>query len=466
MYKRQQLHGAGRRVQLDGDDPGQVVHGGTELARGGPAHGDVVLLHRGGRDGVGGRRDREPLHLADQGGLGVLGDHQPRVDPGVVREERRQPVRPVLVEQPVGAALADRAEVGGDDREEVQDVRDGRAVEVAVGLDPAVGKNHRIVDGGGQFAARDDGGVVEGVAARAVDLGGAADRVGVLDPGRVVLVMAGQSRTGEHAQHVVRARALTGVRADGVQLGGEHLVRAEQRLQGEGGGDVGGGVEVLQVGEGHDQHAEHAVRAVEEGKALLLPQFDGGDAVRGEEFAGGPDRAVGALRLALAHQGERAVRERREVAGAAEGTVLVDHGRDARVQHVGHGLRDLGAHAGVTGGDRLQPEEHQRAHDLALDAGAHARRVRADDVALEPRPQVGADVAAREGAEAGGDAVDRLGLGRERVHDEAGGGQGVHGGGGELDPGAVAGHGDDVLGGGSGRPHHDSVHIHIQQRTD
>ncbi|MEW2064878.1 hypothetical protein AB0899_29650, partial [Streptomyces sp. NPDC007002] len=31
-----------------------------------------------------------------------------------------------------------------------------------------------------------------------------------------------------------------------------------------------------------------------------------------------------------------------------------------------------------------------------------------------------------------------------RVHDEAGGGERVHGGGGELDPGAVAGHGDDV----------------------
>lgn len=64
--------------------------------------------------------------------------------------------------------------------------------------------------------------------------------------------------------------------------------------------------------------------------------------------------------------------ERGEVAGAAEGAVLVDDGRDAGVEDVGHGLRDLGADAGVTGGDGLQPEEHQRAHDLALDARAHA----------------------------------------------------------------------------------------------
>lgn len=144
----------------------------------------------------------------------------------------------------------------------------------------------------------------------------------------------------------------------------------------------------------------------------------------------------------------------------------MDDRGDARVEHVGHGLRDLGAYAGVAGGERLQPQEHQRADDLALDVGAHARRVRADDVALQLRPQTGADVPGGEGAEAGGDAVDRLGLGGEGVDDLPCGGQGLHGGRGELDPGALAGHGDDVLGGGTGRPHHDCVHIHIQNPTD
>lgn len=66
-------------------------------------------------------------------------------------------------------------------------------MEVAVGLDPAVGKDDGVVDGGGQLAGRDDGGVVEGVAARAVDLGGAAYGVGVLDAGRVILVVAGEA---------------------------------------------------------------------------------------------------------------------------------------------------------------------------------------------------------------------------------------------------------------------------------
>jgi hypothetical protein len=77
-----------------------------------------------------------------------------------------------------------------------------------------------------------------------------------------------------------------------------------------------------------------------------------------------------------------------------------------------------------------------------------------------------ADVPAGEGSEAGGDAVDRLGLRGEGVDDLPGGGERLDGCCGEFDPGALAGHGDDVLGGGSGRPHHDCMHIHIQKRTD
>ena len=87
------------------------------------------------------------------------------------------------VEEPVGAALGDAGQVGGDDREEVQHVGDRRAVEVAVGLDPPVGGDDRVVDGGGQLAPGHQGGVVDGVAGAAGDLRGAAQRVGVLHAG-------------------------------------------------------------------------------------------------------------------------------------------------------------------------------------------------------------------------------------------------------------------------------------------
>ena len=64
----------------------------------------------------------EPLQLADDRGLGVLGDHVAGVDAGVVGEERRQAVRAGLVEHPVGAALGDAGDVGDRDGQEVQHV--------------------------------------------------------------------------------------------------------------------------------------------------------------------------------------------------------------------------------------------------------------------------------------------------------------------------------------------------------
>ena len=89
----------------------------------------------------------EPLQLGDDRGLGVLRDHVPAVDARVVGEERRQPVAAGLVEEPVGTPLADRRDVGGDDREEVEHVGDRGAVEVAVATRPGPRRqHHRVVD--------------------------------------------------------------------------------------------------------------------------------------------------------------------------------------------------------------------------------------------------------------------------------------------------------------------------------
>src|SRR5690606_17713925 len=112
-------------------------------------------------------------------GLRVLRDHVAGVDARVLGEERRQPVAAGDVEDPVGASLADGGDVRDGDREEVEHVPDGGAVEVAVALHPPVGGDHRVVDGGGQLARGDGVGVGEGVAGGAVHLGRAAQRVGV-----------------------------------------------------------------------------------------------------------------------------------------------------------------------------------------------------------------------------------------------------------------------------------------------
>ncbi len=297
------------------------------------------------------------------------------------------------------------------------------------------------------------------------DLRGAAHRVGVLDARRVVLVMAGQARTLQHGQHVGGTGGLTRVRPDGVQLGGEDLVGAEQGLQRQGGRDVGGPVERVQVGQGHHQHAEHAVGAVEKGETFLLAQFDRLDAVRGEEFGGRAYGTVGALGVALPHERERAVGQRCEVAGAAEGAVLVHDRGDTGVEEVGHRLRDLGPYAGAPGADGLQPQEHQGTDNLPLHPRPHSGGVRADDVALELCAQLGADVPGRQGPEAGAHAVHGVRLGRQRLDDLAGRAEGGHRLLGKFDAGPGTRHGEHVGRGHAVCPHHHSVHIHIQERT-
>ena len=141
--------------------PGAARRPPAQLAAGGPAHRDVVLLHRRARDRVDARRRGEPLQLADHAGLGVLRDHEPGVDARVVRRGTAagrasgatSSIRSVRRSRSSATSAAGSPGSPG--------VADRRAVEVAVGLDPAVGQHHRVVDRRRQLAAGDQRGVVE-----------------------------------------------------------------------------------------------------------------------------------------------------------------------------------------------------------------------------------------------------------------------------------------------------------------
>ncbi len=163
------------------------------------------------------------------------------------------------------------------------------------------------------------------------------------------------------------------------------------------------------------------------------------------------------------------MRQRREVAGAAERAELADHRGDARVEERGHGLGDQRADAGAAAGKGLHAQEDQRADDLALDRGAHPGGVRAHQRALQLGAQLGADVPDGEGAEAGRDAVDGARFGGEGVDPGA---RGRHLGdrvGADLDPGVAPGDGQHVLGADVGLADPDerrvggrsTVHIHM-----
>ena len=150
--------------------------------------------------------------------------------------------------------------------------------------------------------------------------------------------------------------------------------------------------------------------------------------------------------LALPHRGERDMRKRREVARAAERAVLAHDRGDSGVEHRRVGLGDDRAHARVAGRQRLQPQQLQRAHDLAFHLGAGAGCVRADQARLQLGAALRRDERGRERAEAGRDSVVRLGIVGESLDERAGCRDPLERGGVEHHAGAVPSDGDDIVG--------------------
>ena len=68
---------------------------------------------------------------------------------------------------------------------------------------------------------------------------------------------------------------------------------------------------------------EHAVGAVDEGKALLLGEDDRFQAMRAQSCRGRHKLAFGGAYLSFAHDRECDVGEGREITGAAEAAVLL-----------------------------------------------------------------------------------------------------------------------------------------------
>ena len=172
-----------------------------------------------------------------------------------------------------------------------------------------------------------DPGVVEGVPAGAEDLRGAAQRVGILDPGVGDEVGRHHARAGQNAAHVGGRGGLAGVRSEGGQFGQEGLIGAQQSLDRHGGRHVGCRQEAGRIGAGQAQDAEHSVGAVGQRQALLGFQYQGGDAGGSQGVGGGDPLAVGVDDLALPGERQGHMREGSQVAAAAQGAVLANDRR-------------------------------------------------------------------------------------------------------------------------------------------
>ncbi len=123
----------------------------------------------------------ERLVLADERRGHVLRDHEARVEAAVAGEKRGQPVGEARVDEPLDPPLGDARELGDRQRERVERERERLAVEVPVRDELLVVDEHERVVGRRVQLDRDRPfDVVEQVAARAVHLRRAAQRVGVL----------------------------------------------------------------------------------------------------------------------------------------------------------------------------------------------------------------------------------------------------------------------------------------------
>ncbi len=299
-----------------------------------------------GRDRVDARRDREPLHLADHRRPGCTGR-------SCGRSRRRGRRRGTAAARASGPASSNRSV-----RRSLIEARSAAAI-ARKSSTKATGAPWKLpLDSTRPSGERPPGcrspsrssrsatqrGVGERVARGAVHLRGAAQRVGVLHLG--VVRRGGCATIGEPASRRAcwrRERGLARVRAQGLQVGGEHAVGAEQRLDAHrrrrGRRRWTSAREVVA---GEHEHAEHAVGAVDEGEALLRGQHVPARArprrARRRRRCRSP---CGVAHLALADEGQRAVRERREVAGAPERAVLADDRGDAGVEQRGVGLDDL-----------------------------------------------------------------------------------------------------------------------------
>ena len=368
----------------------------------------MILLHGRRRDRVDARRHRESLHLADDRRLRVLRDHVPRVDSRIDGEERRQSVRAGHVKQPVAAPLRHRREVGGRDREKVEDVAKRRAVEVSIRLDPAVRQHHGVVDRTGQLASGNGQRMRECVAKRAGDLRRAAQRIGVLNQSAVDAMGLDDRRAGEQRTQVRCRSGLPRVRPQSLQVGREDRIRAKDRLDAHGGRDVGRLRQRREVVTRKEQHAQHAVGAVDERESFFGAQHNGFN-TGGKQCGSRGHRVAGSVaHVPLAHQCQRAVREWREVTGTAKRSELPDHWCHAGVQHRRVALDDHRSDAGAAGRQCRKTQQHHRADDFALDLGTAAGRMRPHERALQLRAQIGSDVAGGQRAEPGRDAVHRL----------------------------------------------------------
>ena len=393
--------------KLDGHDALGVFHDLIALCGSVAAHADEVFLILTAGDAVDAAGEAELFALADDGGSGILGNHESAVETGFGNKEAGQTT--FGVDKLVGAALADAAEFCHGNGEEVEYHSHGFTMEMTAGDDHVlVGEDNGVVGGGVDFGLDHRGYIGDGILGGTVYLGSAAEAVGILH----VLFVAGDNL------------AALGVFADGgssfeLSFVGTHQMKALverlntaiESVEAEGEEHVGLTAETLGFEDTPHGVAAHELGAVEEGETLFALQFDGLPSKRVVYFL---HIAATAFPIDVAKAedgGEHEVGQGAEVAAGTEAALLVDDGQNVVVVAVDETLDGLQLGTAVAKAEVLGFEQEHETDDLGRYFVADATGVAHDEVLLQLAELLFADGDVAEGAETGGDTVNGYLLG-------------------------------------------------------
>ena len=159
----------------------------------------------------------------------------------------------------------------------------------------------------------------------------------------------------------------------------------------------------------------HRLGAVVQREALLRRELNDRNAGSLHRLFAGEQLSL-IVSLAESQHDENHVRERRQIAGSAERTLLRDKGRHALVEHRNHGLKGLEAYAGVALREVIDAKQQHAARHILREGISRADRVRDDQVLLQFLALIGADDDIAELSEARRNAVDHLLLCDQIVH--------------------------------------------------
>ena len=279
-------------------------------------------------------------------------------------------------------------------------------MEVAAGEDvPVVRENQRVVGDGIDLRLNHLADIVVGHAAGPVDLGQAAQGVGILHPGLALVDRqpAALQDLPEVGCHVY----LSLVGANGLNTGVVGIDNALQGVNGERGGNVGGLDHHLRVVDGQAGHAHHGAGAVDQSQALLGLQLHHRDAGGLHSLSAGHDLAL-VDGLTLADHGHHHVGQGAQVAAGTHRALFGNYRMYALVQHLNHRLHGGQPDTGEALGQGVDPQKHNRPGHILREGVAHAAGIGHDQVVLQLVQVLLRDGHVDKLAKAGAEPVDHF----------------------------------------------------------